>query len=86
MKLFETLNKELQQQPAGEFAPFYYRVLGYQKDLAARPAPLRAEGIYTLFTETKPQVLKSEIIAGNMKSSFADVSQLEMDYAGCRKI
>lgn len=81
MKLFETLNKELQQQPAGEFAPYYYRVLGYQKDLAARPAPLRAEGIYTLFTETKPQVLKSEIIAGNMKSSFADVPELALDYA-----
>lgn len=80
MKLFEKLNMELQQNPAGEFAPFYYRVLGYRKDLTARPAALRAEGIATLFTETKPRVLKNEILAGNMHSVFADVPQLEMDY------
>ena len=81
MKLFALLNEEIKQDSAGTYAPYYYRFLGYQNDLTA-PAPhLRANGIHALFTQTKPLVLKNEIIAGNKKSLFTTAPQAALDYA-----
>lgn len=81
MKIFEHLNDEICEETNGIYAPYYYRYLGYKKDLAANPSDFRANGIYALFTETKPIILKSEIITGNKKLLFADVDKITLEYA-----
>lgn len=81
MKLFEYLNKEFSQVQNGVYAPYYYRTLGYRKDLSASPTVLRANGIYALFTQTTPVILKSEKIAGNKFSLFADATGTELEYS-----
>lgn len=81
MKLFEDLNQEICEETGGVYAPYYYRYLGYRKDLSAVPSLLRANGICGLFTETKPVILKSEIIAGNMKSLYCNEKEVLLNYA-----
>ncbi len=81
MKLFASLNEEIKKDSPGTYAPDYYRYLGYQKDLTAPAATLRANGIHALFTETAPVILKSEVFAGNKKSLYTDAPQIVLDYA-----
>ncbi len=81
MKLFESLDKEWNEPGKGTYAPYYFRYLGYKKDLAASPAVLRANGICALFTETTPVILKSEWIAGNKKSLFCEENEIVLRYA-----
>ncbi len=82
MKLSSALNNELCEKAEGEFAPYYYRFLGYKKDLAAKPCDFRANGIYALFTETTPVILKNELILGNRRSLFVkDVSPTVLEYS-----
>jgi len=81
MKLFELLNEETKTPVAGDFAPYYFKTLGYRRDLAAKPATLRANGVYSLFTEPEPVILKNELVAGNTRLIFADVSEVELEYA-----
>jgi len=81
MKLFEHLNQELKQAHVGTFAPYYFRYLGYKEDMAADIPMLRANGIYSLFTKTKPVILKSELFAGNRKSLFCEEDQAVLEYA-----
>lgn len=80
MKLFENLNNELKQNN-GIYAPYYFRYLGYAENLSADYATLRANGIHSLFTRSKPVILKNELIAGNTKSLFCDESQTVLNYA-----
>lgn len=81
MKLFESLNNEMKQAPKGVYAPYYFRYLGYRKDLSADISLLRANGIYALFTETKPVILKSELFAGNKNSLFCEEDAFVLKYA-----
>lgn len=81
MKLFEYLNNEICAETKGVYAPYYYRYLGYKQDIAAEPSTFRANGIYALFTETKPVIMKNEIIVGNKKPLFADVDKITLEYA-----
>ncbi len=81
MKLFEYLNDEICAETKGVYAPYYYRYLGYKQDIAAKPPAFRANGIYALFTETKPIIMKNEIIVGNKKLLFADVDKITLEYA-----
>ena len=81
MALFEQLNKEWKQKPEGVHAPFYFRWLGYRRQLSAPPAILRANGICGLFTETVPVILRSERIAGNQRLLYSKESTLVLDYA-----
>lgn len=80
MKLFENLNNELKQNN-GTYAPYYFRYLGYADNLSADYATLRSNGIYSLFTRSKPVILKNELIVGNTKSLFCDESQTVLNYA-----
>ena len=80
MKLFESLNNELKQK-AGIYAPYYFRYLGYREDLSADYTSLRANGIYSLFTQPKPVILKSEWIAGNQLSLFCEKNEPVLSYA-----
>jgi len=81
VKLFEYLNQEICEEPIGTYAPYYYRYLGYRRDLAAVPAVLRGNGIYGLFTESKPVILKNEIIAGNLNSLYTTEKEVVLNYA-----
>ena len=81
MPLFEQLNKELVRDGEGAFAPYYYRCLGYRRQLSARPPFLRANGICGLFTETTPVILKSEWICGNLKALYSEEDPLVLEYA-----
>jgi len=82
MKIFRELNKELKEKREGSYTPYYYRYLGYKKDLAARPADLRANGIHSLFTATTPVILKNELIAGNRLSLFTNnINPVVLEYA-----
>ena len=81
MKLFEKLRNELCSESTGTYAPYYYKFLGYQNNLEASPADFRASGIYALFTQSKPTILKNERIAGNLKSLYSDASADALEYA-----
>ncbi|MBQ8341668.1 MAG: DUF3029 family protein [Clostridia bacterium] len=81
MKLFEHLNNELKQPKGGTYAPYYFRCLGYREDLSADYSTLRANGIYALFTEPTPVILKNEWIAGNQRSLFCEENSIALHYA-----
>jgi len=81
MELFELLNQELCEELTGTYAPFYYKFLGYRKEMGASPAAFRANGIYALFTESRPVIRKHELIAGNCLSLYTTASQTELEYA-----
>ncbi len=72
MKLFQTLNEEMQHTPAGSSAREYYIALGYRKNPAAAPTELRAAGVYSLFTETPVYIMPSDLIVGNQFCLYAD--------------
>ncbi|MBQ6816344.1 MAG: hypothetical protein IJP26_03840 [Clostridia bacterium] len=80
MKLFEKLENELKNVPNGTYAPYFYRVKGFRRNLAANPSELRANGINALFTETTPIILKNEVITGNRFSLYTNASALELEY------
>ena len=82
MKLFECLNIELREAHKGPYLPQYFRFLGYKRDFSASPAFFRANGIHAVFSETKPVILKNELIAGNLELLHEEVDQLLLDYAG----
>ena len=81
MKLFAALNEELKQTLNGVYAPYYYRHLGFRKDLAASYVTLRANGIRSLFAESKPVILKNELLAGNRCSLYTEAREVELRYA-----
>ena len=81
MELFKALNQELCQETEGVYAPYYYRYLGYRREIAAPSARLRANGIHALFTETTPIILKSEWIAGNKKALYTKAPPLLLTQA-----
>ncbi len=82
MKRFACLNEELKLPPQGVYAPYYFRYLGYKEDLSAPPPTLRANGIRSLFAESKPVILKNERIAGNLRSLYCEEDELVLRYAG----
>ena len=81
MKLFARLQQELVDYPKGHYSPEYFRYLGFLDAMTAPPAGFRAAGVYGLFTYTKPVILKSELIAGNTFSLFADTDALRVKHA-----
>ena len=81
MKLFELLNEEYNAPEKGVYAPYYYRYLGYRRVLAESPATLRAEGVYALFTETSPKIMKNELIAGNRRCLNSVADEVTLAYA-----
>ncbi len=81
MRLFKCLNDEISEETSGTYAPYYYRYLGYKRNISAKPSEFRANGIYALFTETKPVILKNELIVGNRKSLYSDAEKIMLEYA-----
>lgn len=81
MKTFEGLYEELKTPPCGTYAPYYFRAMGYRQKPSAEISELRANGVYALFTQTQPVILKHEWFAGNKKSLFCEEDQLALRYA-----
>ena len=81
MKLFKCLDEELKQPSEGTYAPYYFRYLGYKEDLSSDFVTVRANGIYSLFTQPNPVILKNEWIAGNKKSLFCKENEIVLGYA-----
>ena len=81
MKLFAQLDLENKEAVKGTYAPFYYRYLGYRKEIAAKPPTLRANGIYGLFTQSCPVVLKHELIAGNKRALYCEKEEVVLSHA-----
>ena len=81
MKLFQMLDQELKKEPAGTYAPYYYRYLGYKEKLSASPAVFRANGIYALFAQSRPVILKNELIAGNLRCLYCEKEPLTLEYS-----
>jgi len=81
MKLFELLNNELKQETEGTYTPYYFRYLGYKKELAANPSVLRSNGIYSLFSEPTPVIKKNELIAGNRQLLFCKKDDFILNHA-----
>ena len=81
MEITKRLDEELKADCSGTFAPYYFRWLGYRKQLAAKASVLRANGIYSLFTEPSPVILKNEWFAGNLKSLYVVKSDLVLQDA-----
>lgn len=81
MKLFEQLDAQYFADGEGVYAPYYFRFLGFKRDLAAAPSPLRANGIYALFTETRPQILPAEWFAGNRRALYTTADEMTLAYA-----
>lgn len=73
MKLFESLHSELNDHPKGEYAPYYYRGLGYRASLKERISMMRAKGIESLFTLPEPRIHPGDRIAGSTDGLYADV-------------
>lgn len=81
MKLCLKLDAELSSEFCGEYAPYYYRYKGFQKAFGENPPTFRANGIYSLFTEYTPVIMKNEILAGNRLGYCIKNPGFEVEYA-----
>ncbi len=82
MTLTENLKKEFStDKPAGNYAPFYFRYLGYREDLNAPKTTARANAIYTLFSEPGAYIYPSDLIAGSLRPLWTGLSDRELNYA-----
>ncbi len=75
------LKKEFDVKPAGVYAPYYYRFLGYRQDYAAPRTTARANAVYALFSETRPHIYKNDLIAGSIRPLWCEKSAEELTYA-----
>lgn len=81
MKTFELLNEELKKGPQGVWAPHYFRARGIEKALAEKTCITRAHGIYSLFTEPTPVILKNEWITGNLHLLWTEAENFFLDHS-----
>ncbi len=75
------LKEEMATPPAGTCANYYYRYLGYKKDLNAPNTAARANAIEALFTQSKAYVYRHDLIAGSIRPMFCEKSAEELQYA-----
>lgn len=71
----------MKQAPRGAYAPYYFRHLGFRKDLVAPYSTLRANGICALFTESRKVILKNELLAGNIRGLYTEAPDIQVQYA-----
>ncbi len=81
MKLSEKLRAEVNEKFKGRRSFAYFRYLGYKDNLSIPTPQLRAKGIESLFTKTKPHIFKNDLIVGNDKCLFCDADELTIKYA-----
>ena len=83
MRLIEGMKIEMQNRPAGVYAPDHFRAIGYREGGSTSPAGRRADGIYTLLTEPTPYIYQNDLIVGSQRPLFATLTeqQIEQDKA-----
>ncbi|MBE7067146.1 MAG: hypothetical protein E7385_06305 [Ruminococcaceae bacterium] len=72
MKLFEQLKVEINTPKSGVYAPYFYRYSGIKENITKSNSLLRANGIYSLFANSKPHIYKADLIVGNTKSLLVE--------------
>lgn len=63
----QALKEEMRQRPAGVFANYYYKYLGYREDLCAPAVKARANAVYALFSRAGAYVYRNDLIAGSIR-------------------
>jgi len=81
MKTFQALRQEVNAPLTGEYAPYYFRFLGYKGNLGLPTPLLRARGIEALFTLPTPYIFKNDLIVGNVRCYAVSVDKEELEYA-----
>ncbi|MFQ7034945.1 MAG: hypothetical protein ACLRTQ_04290 [Candidatus Borkfalkia sp.] len=77
----QALKEEMRQRPAGVFANYYYKYLGYREDLCAPAVKARANAVYTLFSRAGAYVYRNDLIAGSIRPLWCEKSEAELRYA-----
>ena len=77
----QALKEEMRQRPAGVFANYYYKYLGYREDLCAPAVKARANAVYTLFARAGAYVYRNDLIAGSIRPLWCEKSEAELRYA-----
>ncbi|MBP5237231.1 MAG: hypothetical protein J6128_06920 [Clostridia bacterium] len=74
------LRKEYLKVPDGVYAPYHFRYPGLAKDPCAHPAIMRANGIYTLFTDSVPSIFKNDLVAGDFHGLYVHEDETVLKY------
>lgn len=81
MPLFTELKEELAHEPAGVYAPYFFRYLGYRKHMADPIDICRAWGVYGLFAYTSPRIYCCDLIAGNKHCLWSGADEALLAHA-----
>jgi len=80
LKLFNQLKAELNNNPEGIYAPYYYRYIGIKKNLTGSMSTIRSNGIYSLFANSTPFIYKNDLITGNTKSLYISENSMMLQH------
>ncbi len=78
MQRMEYLKQELAVPPAGRYAPYYFRAMGYREGCHPWPSGRRADGIVTLLTRPKPHIFKNDLIVGCLRPLYTEATDEEL--------
>lgn len=75
------LKQEILTKPTGEYAPYYFKYLGYRADLTCSRILARGNAVYSLFTAPSAFIYKNDLIVGSNRSLFVEKDADELSYA-----
>ena len=81
MSISKELRKEFTAPVEGEYAPQYFRMHGVRLDPDAPITEIRANMVYSLFTEPTPKIFKHDLIAGTMRNLYVKGRPEEVAHA-----
>ena len=81
MSISKELRKECTASIAGTYAPQYFRLHGIRLAPDAPITEIRANMIYSLFTETTPLIFKNDLVAGSARCLFVEGHAEEIEHA-----
>lgn len=81
MRTTDLLKQEIKTLPKGTWAPNYFRSVGYLSSRHTDNACQRADAVYSLFTEPKAHIYQNDLIAGSMRSMFAETNGITLEKA-----
>lgn len=75
------LKQEILTKPVGEYAPYYFKYLGYRTDLTCSRILARGNAVYSLFAKPDAYIYKNDLIVGSNRSLFIEADADELVYA-----
>lgn len=81
MRLSHQLKQEFSQPVKGQYAPQYFKNIGYRETLGAPVAQSRAAAEYTLLAKAEPYIYQNDLIAGCQRTWCAELDPLELEVA-----